>query len=119
MEIKTWKEGMSAEESKDIAYWERNQLALQLATVINGWRQAQGEELNCGYYVHEGPDAYEGWSRVISLYDGRMTFHVPDAFDLGHLPRVAPNWDSHSTEEKWKRSMSMCGCFGQGTTDGR
>lgn len=54
--------------------------------------------------------SFYGWSRVVSLFEGRLTFHVPDDFDLGDLPEVKPNWDGHSTEEKWWRVMSASGC---------
>lgn len=43
-----WKDGMTPEEAKDGAYWERNMLALLLAKVMNessNWGK-------CGWYVH-------------------------------------------------------------------
>lgn len=97
-----WQEGMSAEESKDGVYWERNMLALLLANVIN--QLALVKEIS-GWYHH---GEYEGWARVISINNGTITFHVPDGFDLGDLPKIKPNWDGHTTEEKWNRVMRMC-----------
>lgn len=98
-----WKDGMSPEEAKDGAYWECNMLALLLAKVMNessNWGK-------CGWYVH---GEWEGWTRVISLNDGKITFHVPDDFDLGDLPQIEPNWDGHTTEEKWLQIMELTGC---------
>lgn len=98
-----WKDGMTPEEAKDGAYWERNMLALLLAKVMNessNWGK-------CGWYVH---GEWEGWTRVISLNDGKITFHIPDDFDLGDLPQIEPNWDGHTTEEKWLHVMKLCGC---------
>jgi hypothetical protein len=105
-----WKEGMSEKEMRDGAYWERNMLALLLAHTLN-WVAESNDTLNedskCGWYLH---GEWEGWSRVISLYGGRITFHVPDDFDLGDLPQIEPNWDGHTTEEKWNLVMEICGC---------
>jgi hypothetical protein len=94
-----YEEGMSLEEQKNGAYWERNMLALLIA-------KAAPKDANCGWYTH---GEWEGWSRVISLYDGAVTFHVPDDFDLGDLPKIEPNWDGHSTQEKWETIMVDCG----------
>ena len=121
----TWKEGMSPEEAKDGAYWERNMLALRLAVYANdAWSQyvnllkATGHDngvdinkpLPCGWY-YDTDNNWDGWKRVISLYGGRMTFHIPDDFDLGNkLPQIEPNWDGHTTEEKWYRAMAQSGC---------
>jgi hypothetical protein len=103
-----WSPEHTAEEAKNGAYWERNMLALMLANVLNEW--AIGQETICGWYKHEG-EGFDGWSRVISLYNGRYTFHVPDDFDLGSiLPEIAPNWDGHTTDQKWIRAMDYCGC---------
>jgi hypothetical protein len=108
-----WREGMSPEEAKDGAYWERNMLALLLAKELNekvegGFVVGGQRVVVAGWYPHQG-EPWEGWSRVISLYHGRVTFHVPDDFDLGGLPQIEPNWDGHSTEEKWKYVMEECG----------
>lgn len=101
-----WKEGMSAEETKNGAYWERNMLALLLAKAANDFSDEAGYPNDSGWYVH---GEYEGWTRVISINNGKITFHVPDDFDLGDLPKIEPNWDGHSTEEKWKAIMKLCG----------
>lgn len=117
----TWKPEHTAEEAKDGAYWERNMLALTFANYMNDVARAtlQGmvffkdmeinEFLPCGWY-HHGDESYVGWSRVISLNEGRVTFHIPDDFDLGTLPEIESNWDGHTTEEKWLNLMELCGC---------
>lgn len=84
---------MSVEETKDLAYWERNVLALWMA---DGWYK-------------DVENNYPGWLRVLSIDNGRVTFHIPDDFDVGKLPEIIPNWDGHTTEEKWKRILSECG----------
>lgn len=115
-----WKDGMSEKEMRDGAYWERNMLALYFAIHANKvWEDFVKYEKGagvtskifempapCGWYLH---GEWEGWSRVISLFGGRITFHVPDDFDMGDLPQIEPNWDGHSTEEKWKHVMEVCG----------
>lgn len=110
-----YQEGMSVEEQKDGAYWERNLLALAYANRVNRLFRAymhiqhiETFNLPCGWYV-DTDNNWDGWKRVISLDNGRVTFHVPDAFDLGDLPEIQPNWDGHSTEQKWIRVMRDCG----------
>lgn len=85
-----WNEAMSLEDTKNLAYWERNMLALLLAKLVGG---------ESGWYFH---GEYEGWSRVISLYGGKVTFHVPDDFDLSSLKEIEKNWDGHTTFDKWE-----------------
>jgi hypothetical protein len=112
-----WKEGMSEKEMRDGAYFERNLLALLLAKQMNrvrkhelfleGYDTINESELPCGWYTH---GEWEGWSRVISINSGSITFHIPDDFDLGDLPQIEPNWDGHTTEEKWEYVMRLCGC---------
>jgi hypothetical protein len=80
-----WQEGMSVEDSKNGAYWERNMLALRYA---DGW-----------YY--DTDNNWDGWRRVLSLDNGKMCFHIPDEFDVGNLQEIKPNWDGHTTQEKW------------------
>ena len=89
VKIKTWNEEMSLTETKDLAYWERNVLALKYA---DGW-----------YADYE--NNYPGWLRVLSLDGGKITFHIPDDFAVGNLPEILPNWDGHTTEEKWRRIL--------------
>lgn len=100
-----WSDGQSLEEQKNGAYWERNMLALYMAynydtSASAGW-----------YYSEEG---WEGWSRVISLEQGSITFHIPDDFDIGYLPEIDPNWDGHTTQQKWQHLMRFCGCEAEG-----
>ena len=80
---------MSVEETKDLAYWERNVLALKYAD---------------GYY-EDLDNNYPGWLRVLSLDGGKITFHIPDCFMVGDLPKIEPNWDGHSTDLKWTRIL--------------
>lgn len=82
-----YKDGMTAEDCKNGAYWERNMLALEFA---DGW-----------YYDRD--NNWEGWHRVLSLKNGSICFHIPDDFEVGNLPEIKPNWDGHSTKEKWNR----------------
>ena len=91
MDFVIWNSGMTDSESKDLAYWERNMLALRCA---DGW-----------YEDHES--GFEGWLRVLSLDDGKITFHIPDNFDVGNCPEIRPNWDGHTTQEKWQRIMDF------------
>lgn len=89
MKIKTWNKDMTIEETKDLAYWERNVLALKYAD---------------GYY-DDLENNYPGWLRVLSLDNGKITFHIPDDFNVGNLLKIQPNWDGHTTELKWKRIL--------------
>ncbi len=91
--IKTWDIDMSDKETIDLAYQERNMLALHYA---NGW------------YI-DIENNWEGWKRVLSLDAGKITFHIPDDFDVGNLPEIKPNWDGHSTFDKWERVMKKKG----------
>lgn len=91
---------MKAEDTKNLAYWERNMLALLIARLNPD---------KCGWYRHEGEDAFEGWGRIISLFDGSVTFHIPDDFDIGDLKEIEPNWNGHTTKEKWDLIKRSCG----------
>jgi hypothetical protein len=93
MEIKCWNENLTDKESKDLAYWERNVLALHYA-------DGYFEDKECNY---------PGWLRVLSLEGGAITFHIPDEFNVGNLPKIEPNWDGHSTIEKWSRLLEKRG----------
>ena len=92
-EIKTWSKEMSLEDTKDLAYWERNVLALHFA---QGW-------------FYDIDNDWPGWRRVLSLDRGAITFHIPDTFDVGTLPEIKPNWDGHTTEQKWRRILKRRG----------
>jgi len=88
-----WKEGMNPEQERDVAYHERNLLALEFA---DGW--------------YDDPDNdWPGWRRVLSLNSGAMCFHIPDDFPVGNLPKITPNWDGHTTKEKWTRVLKYRG----------
>lgn len=106
--VKGWNSTFSLEDSKNLAYFERNMLAVFIGLICNdSWENHPDFDLlKCGYYVH---GEWEGWSRVISLFGGQYTFHVPDEFDIGRLPLINANWDGHSTEDKWTKMMEICG----------
>ena len=108
MKIYVYEAGMSQKEQKDGAYFERNMLALLLAKESNREYNTGNPHYKSpvsGWYIH---GEWEGWARVISLYNGKYTFHVPDDFDMGDLPQIEPNWDGHSTKEKWERVADKC-----------
>lgn len=114
MKILVYKEGMSDEESKNIGYWERNVLALQFALFMNDIIRSATENIDpsyypCGWY-NDTDNNWDGWKRVISINNGTITFHIPDDFDIGNLPQIEPNWDGHTTRDKWKLIMENCGC---------
>lgn len=96
MKVQTWNPSMSVEQTKDLAYWERNMLALYYA---DGWYDD----------LENGVPRFEGWRRVLSLEGGRMTFHIPDDFAVGDLSKIEPNWDGHTTAEKWGRVLDSRG----------
>lgn len=93
MKITVWHEGMSDKEARDLGYWERNLLALKYA---DGWYED----------LVDNKPRYPNWRRVLSLEGGSITFHIPDNFDVGNLQKISPNWDGHTTEEKWRRVMN-------------
>ncbi len=93
VKIKTWNKEMTVEETKDLAYWERNMLALRYA---DGW-------------YNDLESDFPGWLRVLSIDGGKITFHIPDDFNVGNLPRIDPNWDGHTTTEKWKKILAERG----------
>jgi hypothetical protein len=107
MQIRTWHPGMTVEETKDLAYWERNVLALRYA---EGWYFDDVVRDRDGHPEHDAREPrYDGWRRVLSLDNGAITFHIPDDFDTGTLPEIQPNWDGHTTEEKWRRILTARG----------
>lgn len=97
MKIHIWREGMSDKEALDGAYWERNVLALRYA---QGW-----------YF--DLINNYLGWKRVLTLDDGQLTFHIPDDFEVGDLKEVQPNWDGHTTLQKWARVLNKKGIIAE------
>lgn len=102
MSIKVWEPGMSDKETAVIAYYERNMLALMMA---EGWYNDYIQTGEIEPHTNEPyvKPRYAGWRRVLSLYGGAFTFHVPDDFDVMNLPQIRCNWDGHSTQEKWTR----------------
>lgn len=110
MQIRTWHKGMSDKETADLAYWERNVLALNYA---DGWynddieyREPEHPRYGAATFLAA---RYKGWRRVLSLEGGKITFHIPDDFDVGTLGEIAPTWDGHTTEEKWRRILTDAG----------
>lgn len=82
------------DESIAYAYWERNMLALLLANICFD------HSLHAGWYVD--PQNKDGW-KVISMKEGKITFHVPPDFDCLGLPEIDPDWDGHTVPEKWNK----------------
>lgn len=87
------------------AYDERNMLTLLIAEIVNSHNLRN----DCGWY-YDTDNNFEGFKRVISLLDGKACFHIPDEFDVGELKEIQPNWDGHTTEQKWETVRSICGC---------
>jgi len=109
VKIYEYNEGLTLEEQRDGAYWERNMLVLYLAKFIKDLNEITGETgESCGWY-YDTDNNWEGWKRVISI-GGDITYHIPDDFDVGELPEIKPNWDGHTTKEKYQRMMCYCGC---------
>jgi hypothetical protein len=119
VKIRYWQPGMTDKESKHLAYWERNVLALRYA---EGWynddvesdecpHEDQNPAAACSRCEREAPmkPRFDGWRRVLSLEGGKITFHIPDDFDVGNLPEIERNWDGHTTEEKWRRVLATRG----------
>lgn len=116
MKIKTWTPEMGDKETADLAYWERNCLALHFA---DGWyyddvpidwapdAAEKAAKLVYGLISHRA--RFQGWRRVLSISRGRITFHIPDDFNVGDLPAIEPNWDGHTTEEKWRGILERRG----------
>lgn len=110
-----WKEGTPTEEAKG-AYWERNMMALKYANRVNtilkaffsAMKAPMPKECLCGWY-YDTDNNWEGWKRIISLDGGEITFHIPDNFNIGALPMIEPNWDGHTTKEKWRKIARSCG----------
>lgn len=101
--MKPWHEGMSDKETSELAYWERNMIALNYA---DGW------------YLDTTGNMI-GWERVLSLNNGRMCFHIPTDFDIGNLKRIQPNWDGHTTDQKWENVMRGRGRITVGNSAGK
>ncbi len=99
--MKVWNPEISEKEMIDLAYWERNMLALRYA---DGW---YNDDVPSEIQSSEGPVGWQariyGWRRVLSLEGGTITFHIPDGFSVGNLRYIDPNWDGHTTEQKWER----------------
>lgn len=102
--LKGWQDGMTSKDELDLAYAERNMLALLLCNIYNDL--AFGIT-NAGWY-YDTENNWDGWKRVLSFEAGKITFHIPDDFDIGNLPQIKPNWDGHTTEQKWNYVRKMC-----------
>lgn len=110
-----WNEHLSLEDQKNGAYWERNMMVLLLATSMSNY-SLPGTDLPAAGWYYDIDNNWDGYTRVISLYGGAVTFHVPDDFNIGSLPEIKPNWDGHSTEEKWNLVMDLLGILSEETT---
>lgn len=95
---------MTDKEACDLAYWERNMLALRYA---DGWYHDDEPSMAPGFCQSR----FDGWRRVLSLDGGKMTFHIPDDFDVGDLQQIERNWDGHTTEQKWRRIADWRGVY--------
>lgn len=101
MMMKVHHKHLTMREQRDVGYWERNMLALVLA---DGW---YFDDIDSPAGTYTDPDRtvkvprYHGWRRVLSLFGGRACFHIPDDFEVGPLSRIEPNWNGHTTPEKW------------------
>jgi hypothetical protein len=85
--------------AKDSAYWERDQLVAALSKLFPAWLGR-----------HEGADWEDDWRTVvyIQLPTGQVSWHIHDT-ERGYFSHLAwgnEKWDSHTTEEKYKR-LSM------------
>lgn len=90
----------AARDSKDKAYWERNQLVAALSRLYPAW---------IGY--HEGIDWDDYWRTIIyiKLPTGQVSWHIHDS-DKPHFYHLDPGldeWDGHSTEEKYDRLSKL------------
>jgi hypothetical protein len=106
VKIYEWNGSLSLEEQKDGAYWERNMIALRFA---DGWYSDDVPVRSLDGTVIGLEPRYVGWSRVLSLDSGKMTFHIPDNFKVGNLPEIKPNWDGHTTKQKWQEVLKHRG----------
>jgi len=108
-DCKDWKDEVN------LAYWERNVLVLYLAHLANnpiGFGQKLFNSQNEAGWFYDTDNNWEGFKRVISLAGGSICFHIPDNFDVGSLPQIEPNWDGHSTKEKWENLLKLMGING-------
>ena len=115
-----WQEGMTKDDEVELAYAERNMLALMICKIYSEF--AMFADVKGGYdspyaagWYYDTDNDWDGWKRVLSIEGGRITFHIPDDFDIGNVPEIKPNWDGHTTKEKWDYAKKMCGCKGEGT----
>lgn len=108
-----WNEDLTKEEELDLAYAERNMLALVITKIYSELSMFSGagydSPMSAGWYYDTEND-WDGWKRVLSFEGGKMTFHIPDDFDIGDIPEIKPNWDGHTTKEKWDYAKKICGC---------
>lgn len=98
--LEPWEEAKLANEAKNAAYRERNQLVALLArlypsgiaqTPIEGWDPAWH---GCVYI--DLPTGQASWH-----------FHTSEAHLFADLPPYAGSWDGHTTEEKYQRVAAL------------
>ena len=89
------------EEAKNAAYWERNMLAVALATIYMG-----------RLLPHVGePFDEPGWDSVLIFElprGGQVSFHVhasqiPEVLACPTIRIDGAQWDGHTNDEKWER----------------
>jgi hypothetical protein len=86
-----------AKQSKDQAYWERNQLVRFLTTVLPSFRM-----------IHEyDPEWDPDWMNIIVVQtnEGQLSWHIHnnELPMFKHLLLTEAKWDGHTTEEKYQR----------------
>ncbi|MFX1499445.1 MAG: hypothetical protein ACFFDH_00620 [Promethearchaeota archaeon] len=102
--IYIYHEGETKARSLKGALWERNILIQYLA-----WHFNQIEPfIISGWYKDK--NFPEGFQRCLSLLDGKYCFIIPDELPIGkNIPEIEPNWDGHTTAEKWENIKRIVG----------
>lgn len=103
-----------AKDKVKAVYWERNMLALQYAMRVNmilqaffaAMRVTFPEGCLCGWY-YDDDNKVKGYSRVISLDAGELTFRIPDDFDIGNLPEIKKNSSNYAAKEMWNEVAKL------------
>lgn len=89
-----------AEESKDTAYWERNQLVAFMTHLYPSW---------IGY--HDGKDWEDDWRTIIYIKTpaGQLSWHIHDDDKqyFTHLDPGLEEWDGHTTAVKYNRINAL------------
>lgn len=86
------------EESKDNAYWERNELVLFLTKIFPSYLARHPEE-------DKNWDDDWRWIVFVDAPTGQLSWHIHDNEfkKFSHLPQGKNEWDGHTTTEKYNR----------------